>query len=75
MRYYIIIAVIVVLDQIVKKGVTINMELNESIPVISDFFHITYIHNTGAAFSLMEGLRVLLIVLPLIDFSGTDLYL
>ena len=75
MRYYIIIAVIVILDQLVKKVVTVHMELNESLPVISDVFHITYIHNTGAAFSLMEGLRVLLIVLPLLVILAALIYI
>ena len=65
MYYYLIIAVILVLDQAVKKAVTANMRLNESIPVFEEFFHITYIRNTGAAFSLMEGFRTFLILLPL----------
>ena len=62
--YYMIIAAILVLDQIVKKIVTAFMALHESIPVISQTFHITYIQNRGAAFSLMEGSRVFLILLP-----------
>lgn len=66
MYYYLIIAAIVVLDQIVKKAVTLSMTLQESIPVISGIFHITYIRNTGAAFSLMEGFRSLLILIPVL---------
>lgn len=66
MYYYLIIAAIVVLDQIVKKAVTLSMALQESIPVISGIFHITYIRNTGAAFSLMEGFRSLLILIPVL---------
>ena len=53
------------LDQAIKYLVVQSMSLYETIPVLQDIFHITYIHNTGAAFSMMEGLRGLLIFLPL----------
>ncbi len=75
MQYYIVIAAIIIADQIVKNAVASNMELNESIPVIADVFHITYIHNTGAAFSLMEGLRILLILLPLLVILAALIYM
>ncbi|NBI62819.1 signal peptidase II [Clostridiales bacterium] len=64
MYYYLMIAAIVVLDQIVKRMVVSVMAQGDSIPVVDQIFHITYIQNTGAAFSLMEGFRVLLIALP-----------
>ena len=54
------------LDQAIKKAVVAAMALHQSIPVIQDIFHITYIHNTGAAFSMMEGMRSFLILLPLV---------
>ncbi len=75
MYYYLIIAVILVLDQAVKKAVTANMRLNESIPVFEEFFHITYIRNTGAAFSLMEGFRTFLILLPLVLILAAMVYI
>lgn len=64
MYYYLTIAAIVALDQIVKRVVVNVMARGDSIPVVEQIFHITYIQNTGAAFSLMEGFRVLLIALP-----------
>lgn len=52
----IIIAVLVTLfDQFVKWFVAGHMELGESIPVIPDIFHLTYILNPGAAFGILEG--------------------
>ena len=66
MYYYLIIAAIIAADQVVKKMVVDSMELNETIPLINEVFHITYIRNTGAAFSLMDGFRGLLILLPVI---------
>lgn len=66
MYYFLIILAVVVLDQAIKKAVVAAMALHQSIPVIQDIFHITYIHNTGAAFSMMEGMRSFLILLPLV---------
>ena len=65
MYYFLIIIAVVILDQIIKKAVVAAMALYESIPVIQDIFHITYIHNEGAAFSIMEGKLNILIMLPL----------
>ena len=41
-----------VLDQIVKLIVQGNMELGETIPLIRNVFHLTYIINPGAAFGI-----------------------
>lgn len=43
---------VVVLDQITKWIVALNMELLESIPIINGFFHITYLENPGMSFGL-----------------------
>lgn len=45
---------VVVLDQAVKYYVASHMTLGMSIPVINNVFHLTYILNPGAAFSLLE---------------------
>ena len=66
MYYFLIVIAAVVLDQIIKNLIVQSMELYETIPVIQDIFHITYIHNTGAAFSMMEGFRGFLTILPMI---------
>ncbi len=44
---------VVALDQISKLAVVKAMNLYESIPVIP-FFNLTYVHNTGAAFSFLS---------------------
>jgi signal peptidase II len=43
-----------VLDQITKYWVVQAMDLNDSIPVLEGVFHLTYVTNTGAAFSLFS---------------------
>ena len=58
-RKYIILliltVVIIVLDQWTKHLVLQRFRLGESIPVISGFFNLTYIRNTGAAFGLLAN--------------------
>jgi len=43
------------LDQASKYLITAKMSLGQSIPVIENVFHITYIHNPGAAFGLLAN--------------------
>lgn len=45
--------VIVLLDQLSKHIIRRTIRLHESIPVINDFFSLTYIRNRGAAFGLL----------------------
>lgn len=44
--------IIVIIDQISKYLVRSTMELHETIPVIQDFFHLTYVSNDGMAFGI-----------------------
>lgn len=60
------IGVSVLLDQIIKIIVMVNMSLYQSINVISNFFRITYVRNNGAAWSLFSGNRLFLIAISLI---------
>ncbi|MDO4176088.1 MAG: signal peptidase II [Bacillota bacterium] len=66
MIYVLVIFGVMVLDRIVKTAVDNSMDVGDTIPVLGDFFHITYIRNTGAAFSLLEGHTLLLILVPAI---------
>ncbi len=44
--------VIVVIDQISKYLIRSTMELHETIPVIKNFFHLTYVSNDGMVFGI-----------------------
>lgn len=70
MYMIVIIGLIIALDQVFKFLIQSNMELGQSIPVIENIFHITYIHNYGAAFSIFQNKTILLIVLPMIIMIG-----
>lgn len=43
---------LVVIDQVSKYLIRSTMELYESIPIIKNFFHLTYITNDGMAFGI-----------------------
>ncbi len=45
----------IIIDQITKIAIDHSMQLFDSIPVIENFFHITYVRNKGAAFSFLSN--------------------
>ncbi len=48
-------AITVLLDQATKLQIMQMMRLHESIPVLPDYFSITYIRNPGAAFGILAS--------------------
>lgn len=73
--YFIIIAAVVALDQTAKYLIQTNLVLNTSIPLVDGIFHITYIHNYGAAFSIFQNKTGFLIVMQLIVITAVLVYL
>ncbi|MDO4746360.1 MAG: signal peptidase II [Bacillota bacterium] len=65
MVYYLIAAAVIIFDRIIKNAVVSNMQPWETIPVIEDVFHFTYVQNRGAAFSMWQEQWIILIALPL----------
>lgn len=45
---------LVALDQMTKIFVHTQFQLHESVPVIENFFHLTYVRNFGAAFGFLS---------------------
>lgn len=66
MIYCLIAVAVVVFDRIIKMLVVSGMQPWETIPIIEDVFHFTYVQNTGAAFSMWKEQWVVLILLPLV---------
>ena len=52
MKILFVSAIMVLADQISKTVVRNTMSLYESIPVIPEFFHLTYVTNDGMAFGI-----------------------
>ncbi len=50
-------------DQSTKMIIRLSMVQNSTIPVIPEMFHFTFIQNPGAAFGLLPGKKVLLLVI------------
>ena len=63
MIFYLLALVMLVFDQIFKYLVHKLMYFGQSIPVYSSFVKLTYVRNTGAAFSLFVGFSSYLIVI------------
>lgn len=61
-------SIILFLDQISKILVDLYLSINDSFPVIKNFFHITYINNYGAAFGILNNKLWLLIIFTLLAF-------
>ncbi|HWP96155.1 MAG TPA: signal peptidase II [Syntrophomonadaceae bacterium] len=62
MRFWWTAALLVGLDQFTKWLVKVNMMPGESFPVAPGFLYLTYVQNRGAAFSLMSGQRIFLLL-------------
>ena len=54
--------IIFIIDQIVKLFIGFSIDLNSSITIFDNFFYISNVHNYGAAFSILYGNRLFLII-------------
>ncbi len=57
----------IIVDQLVKILVTKTLILNKSIILINNFFNLTYVTNSGAAWSIFNGNRFFLIMVAIIS--------
>ena len=52
-----LVLVIVVVDQVTKALVRQSLPLHESIPIVPDLLALTRVHNTGAAFGMLNAIE------------------
>lgn len=52
---FIIVISILCLDQLSKALIAKNLLLNQSLPVINGFFHLSLVHNRGGAFGILKN--------------------
>lgn len=65
-KLFIYTVIFVFIDQLSKGLINICMNLNQSIEIIPNFLNLTYVHNTGAAFSILKGARWFFIITAII---------
>jgi signal peptidase II len=71
-----IIPVIILLDQLVKQAVTVHFAASGAeLNFIPGFMDIVYAENTGAAFSILEGQTVILIVFTVFMIATLLVYM
>ncbi|MBR2219756.1 MAG: signal peptidase II [Phascolarctobacterium sp.] len=70
MNFVIVALLVVIFDQLTKYYVVENFYLGESVPVIENIFHWTYILNPGAAFGMLEGSRWFFVVIAVGVLAG-----
>lgn len=73
--YFLIIAGVVLVDQITKIIVLNTLEVGESVALIPNVFHFTHVKNPGAAFGILENNRWVFIVISLVAVSAMVFYL
>ena len=70
MIFYIILIVLLGLDQITKALIHSKFLEGDTFPIIRDFFHLTYVQNRGVAFGVMQGK---LMIINIISISAVIL--
>jgi signal peptidase II len=71
--FFLIAALVVTLDQVTKYLVRANLSLGESVPEEGPF-RITYVTNTGAAFGILQGQTLFLMVTTFLGLAAIVLY-
>ena len=56
---------IVSFDQLSKFLIAGSFKLNQSLPIINDVFHLTFVKNTGAGFGIFRGYNIFLIFISM----------
>ena len=52
---FIIVTAVLFLDQLSKFAISRYLAVNQSVPIIKGVFHLTLIHNRGAAFGILKN--------------------
>ena len=62
---YLLISIIVFMDQLIKYYILNNFNHGQSLAVIKGVFHLTYVQNTGAAFGIFKNANTFFIIVSI----------
>jgi len=65
-----VIIVTVFLDQLTKYLTVLHLKPIDTLPIIEDVLHLTYVENTGAAFGMMKDARWVFMVTSTLAIIG-----
>ncbi len=66
MRLFIVVAIVVFIDQLTKQIISSTMEIGQSTAVIGNFLYITYVRNPGAAFGMLPYQTAFFVVITVV---------
>ena len=67
--------IIILIDQITKFLIKTSFQLKQSIPLIKNIFHLTYIRNFGAGFGILQQQKWILVFISIIVIGVIFYYL
>jgi len=73
LSFFLIAAIVVLLDQLTKELITQRLVLHENLEVIPGLFNLTYVRNTGGAFGFLAGEASMLRTFLFLAVSGAAL--
>lgn len=74
-KLFFITIISILFDQLIKFIISHFFSVYESITIINNFFNITYVKNTGAAFSILQGSQTLLIIITVLTILLINYFL
>ena len=69
-KIYVYSLLFFIVDYLSKLLIKSNFDLFQSIEIIPGFFNLTFVYNEGAAFSILEGKKILFVLLGLFLIIG-----
>lgn len=75
MIYIVLILILVGADQLSKYLIDSYMLEGETLPIINDFFHFTYVKNRGIAFGMFQGKLDIISIATIIAIVAIAYYL
>jgi len=67
--FYLALITVFILDQVLKTAINFFMLPGQSIPIIKNVLHLTYVQNHGAAFGLFYGQQSFLLLVGIVALA------